>query len=109
TYKWSGAVGASGSQTVTATNNASLTSTSSFTVTPDTSNPSGGALTVNATAASSGGSNSTTSDPTFTISSRSDYVDSGSGIGSRSEERRVGKECRARGRPDDWRRRCSRR
>ena len=82
TYNWSGAVGASGAQTVTATNNASLTSTSSFTVTPDTSNPSGGALTVNATAASSGGSNSTTSDPTFAISSRSDYADSGSGLGS---------------------------
>src|SRR5207244_10304704 len=54
TYTWSGAVGATGSQTVTAHNNASNTNTNTFTITPDTSNPSGGALTVNATSASSG-------------------------------------------------------
>src|SRR5205085_503474 len=39
TYSWSGAVGATGSQTVTATNGATGTATSTFTVTPDTTKP----------------------------------------------------------------------
>src|SRR5207244_4387905 len=43
TYNWTGAVGASGSQTITSYNNASLSNTNPFTVTPDTTNPSGGA------------------------------------------------------------------
>jgi hypothetical protein len=81
TYSWSGAVGASGSQTVTASNNASLTSTGSFTVTSDTAAPTGGLLTVNGTVATSGGSNSTTSNPNFTIL-RTDYSDGGSGLAS---------------------------
>src|SRR5207247_5862619 len=62
--------------------NASLTSTSSFTISPDTSNPSGGALTVNATAASSGGSSSYNNAGSFTIGAISDYTDSGSGLAS---------------------------
>ncbi len=82
TYSWSGAVAASGSQTVTATNNANLTSSGSFTVTPDTSNPTGGALTVNGTAATGAGSSSTTTNPNFAINSRTDYTDSGSGLAS---------------------------
>ena len=81
-YSWSGAVAASGSQTVTATNNANLTSSGSFTVTPDTSNPTGGALTVNGTAATGAGSSSTTTNPNFAINSRTDYTDSGSGLAS---------------------------
>ena len=43
-YSWTGASGASGSQTVTAHNNAGLTSTASFTTTPDTAPPSGGSV-----------------------------------------------------------------
>jgi len=82
TYSWSGAVGASGAQTVTSYDNASLTSTASFTVTPDTTAPTGGALTVNGTAASGAGTSSTTSNPNFTIGSRTDYTDSGSGLAS---------------------------
>src|SRR5262249_7153794 len=82
TYNWTGAVAASGSQTVTATNNATLTNTNTFTVTPDTTNPANGALTVNAPAAASGGSSSTTSDPTFAIGTRTNYTDSGSGVAS---------------------------
>jgi hypothetical protein len=82
TYSWSGAVGASGAQTVTAYNNAGLTTTSSFTITPDTANPTGGALTVNGTAASGGGSTSSTTNSGFSISSRTDYTDGGSGIAS---------------------------
>jgi hypothetical protein len=83
-YSWSGAVSASGSQTVTAYDNAGLTSTASFTVTADTSTPTGGALTVNGTAASGAGTTSTTSNPNFTIGTRTDYTDSGSGLASSS-------------------------
>ena len=60
TYNWTGAVGASGAQTITSHNNATLTNTNTFTVTPDTSNPTGGALTVNGTTATGPGSTSTT-------------------------------------------------
>jgi hypothetical protein len=47
-YKWSGAVGASGAQSVTATNafGLSTTNASAFTVTPDTTAPSGGSVSV---------------------------------------------------------------
>src|SRR5205823_3676557 len=65
TYNWSGAVAASGSQTITATNNANLTNTASFTLTPDTTNPVSGALTVNSTAANGAGSSSSTTNPNF--------------------------------------------
>jgi hypothetical protein len=84
TYEWSGAVGASGAQSVTATNGVGLTATNSsaFTVTSDTTAPSGGALTVNGTAASGAGSTSTSTSTGFTIESRADYTDSGSGLAS---------------------------
>ena len=82
TYAWSGAAGASGSQTITDTNNTGLTNTSAFTVTPDTTAPSGGALTVNGTAASSSGTSSTTTSTSFTIGARTDYTDGGSGLAS---------------------------
>jgi hypothetical protein len=74
-YKWSGAVGASGAQSVTATNGFGLTTTnaSAFTVTSDTSAPTGGALSVNGTAASAGGSTSTSTETGFAIGSRTDY------------------------------------
>src|SRR5207237_5156365 len=71
-----------GSQTVTAHNNASLTNTNTFTLTPDTSNPSGGALTVNATTATGAGSSSYNSSGSFTIGAISDYSDAGSGLAS---------------------------
>src|SRR5262249_33136098 len=47
TSTWTAAVTASGTQPTTATNNATLTNTNTFTLTPDTTNPTGGALTVN--------------------------------------------------------------
>ncbi len=81
-YSWSGAVSASGSQTVTAYNNAGLTSTGGFTVTPDTSDPTGGALTVNGTAATGAGSSSSNSGGSWTIGAIGDYADSGSGLAS---------------------------
>jgi hypothetical protein len=82
TYNWTGAVAATGSQTITSYNNSSLTNSNTFTVTPDTTNPSGGALTVNATTATGAGSTSTTSNPTFAINTRTDYTDGGSGLAS---------------------------
>jgi chitobiase/beta-hexosaminidase-like protein len=82
TYNWTGAVAASGAQTVTASNNANLTNNQTFTLTPDTTNPTGGALTTNGTTATSGGSTSTTSDPTYAINTRTNYSDSGSGLAS---------------------------
>ncbi len=83
TYAWSGAAAtASGSKTVTATNNATGTTNSSFTVTPDTTNPINGAVSVNGTAATGGGSTSTTSSTSFSIDSRTDYTDAGSGLAS---------------------------
>jgi hypothetical protein len=82
TYNWTGAVGASGNQTITNYNNANLTNSNTFTVTPDTSNPTGGALTVNATNATGPGSTSTTSNPNFAIGTRTNYTDGGSGLAS---------------------------
>jgi hypothetical protein len=83
TYNWSGAVAASGSQTTTAHNNANLTNTNTFTITPDTTAPTGGALTVNGTNATGPGSTSTTSNPGFTIGTRTNYTEaSGSGLAS---------------------------
>jgi hypothetical protein len=87
-YTWSGAVAASGSQTVTASNNANLTNTGSFTVTPDTAVPTGGALTVNGTAATGAGSSSYNNTGSFTIGLRTDYTDSGSGLASSTLTRR---------------------
>ncbi len=83
TYNWSGAVSASGSQTTTAYNNANLTNTNTFTITPDTTAPTGGALTVNGTNATGAGSTSTTTNPGFTIGTRTNYTEgSGSGLAS---------------------------
>jgi hypothetical protein len=77
-YKWSGAVAASGAQSVTATNGAGLTATSAsaFTVTSDTTAPTGAALSVNGTAASAGGSTSQSTSTSFAIGSRTDYTES---------------------------------
>jgi hypothetical protein len=87
-YKWSGAVGASGAESATATNGFGLTATnaSAFTVTPDTTAPAGGALSVNGTAASGAGSASTATETGFAIDSRTDYAEtqtpSASGLAS---------------------------
>ncbi len=73
TYTWSGAgANASGGQTVTATNNAGVSASASFAVVPDTSAPTGGALSVNGTAASSSGSASYNVTGGFAIA-RTDY------------------------------------
>jgi hypothetical protein len=74
-YKWSGAVAASGAQSVTATNGAGLTATNSsaFTVAPDTTAPTGGALSVNGAVATGAGSASNATETGFAIESRTDY------------------------------------
>ncbi len=82
TYTWTGAVAATGSQTVTATNTTGLTATGTFTVTPDTTAPSGAALTVNGVAASGTGSSSSSTTGSFTVGTRTDYTDGGSGLAS---------------------------
>src|SRR5262249_39656010 len=74
TYTRPGAVTAPETQTTAATNNATLTNTNTFTLTPDTTNPTGGALTVNATTATSGGSNSYSNTGNYTISAINDYI-----------------------------------
>ena len=59
------------------------TSTTSLTFVSDLTAPAGGALTVNGTAATSGGASSqATNSTSFTIASRTDYTDSGSGLRS---------------------------
>ena len=68
-------------QAVTARNNArQLTASSTFTLTADSTAPTGGALTMNGVAASGGGSLSYDDDGTFTIGTRTDYTDASSGI-----------------------------
>jgi PKD repeat protein len=76
TYTWSGAgANAAGTQTVTATNNAGISSSSSFTVAPDVAPPGSGALTVNGAAATAAGSRSY-STGNFTIGTRTDFTES---------------------------------
>ena len=66
---------------VSAKNNAGSTTSENVTITVDTG-PTGGALTVNGVAATSGGSTSSTSSTSFSIGSRTDYTDGGSGLKS---------------------------
>lgn len=82
TYNWSGAVAASGPQTVTGTNYAGLTNSAAFTVTPDTATPINGALTVNSQVATPGGSSGYSTSTAFLIGSRANYTDPGSGLAS---------------------------
>jgi hypothetical protein len=76
-YKWTGAVGASGAQSATATNGVGLTTTNSsaFTVTSDTTAPSGGSVSV------PGRVNTASVAVTFSAGS-----DAGSGINAASGE-----------------------
>src|SRR5439155_4163612 len=76
-YGWSASTSASGSQTVTVTNNAGLTSSATFAVTPDTAAPSG------QSAALSGGPWYTSLSVPLTLANGSDAgagIDSASGV-----------------------------
>jgi PKD repeat protein len=73
TYTWSGAgASAAGAQNVTATNAAGLSASSSFEVVPDTTPPSGGALSVNGAAATAAGTSSYNVSGSFAIA-RTEY------------------------------------
>ena len=80
-----------GAKPVTARNQALLSSTATnFTLTSDAAAPTGGALTVNATVASGGGTQSYDNDGTFTIGLRTDYTDAASGLASSTLTREQG-------------------
>src|SRR5207237_2238135 len=72
TYSYSATATSNGAQSATTTNNAGRTGSASFTPTADSSAPAGGALTVNGTAASGGGTSSFDTDGNFTIGTRTD-------------------------------------
>ncbi len=74
TYTWSSS-SASGAKTVTAYNGVGLAGSSSFTLVRDVTAPAGGALTVNGTAATGGGSQSLSSTGSFPINLRTDYAE----------------------------------
>lgn len=67
---------------LTGTDNAGNAAPLITTVIWDNTAPTGGALTVNGTAATAGGSNSITTATSFTIGTRTDYTDAGAGIAS---------------------------
>jgi hypothetical protein len=67
--------------TVTATDGVGNSTSTSLTFVPDVTGPTGGALVVNGTAASSAGTTSVDGDGSFTIGTRTDYsADAGSGL-----------------------------
>ena len=75
TYSYTATATSNGSQNVTATNNAGRSANSNFTPTADSTAPAGGALSVNGTAATGGGSSSYDQDGTFTIGLRTDWTE----------------------------------
>src|SRR5439155_26275651 len=70
------------SDLITSYNNSTLTNTNTFTVTPDTTNPSGGALTVNSTKIGSAHIGTPVTSPTRTPTAASNNTDAGSGLAS---------------------------
>ncbi len=81
-----------GAKPVTARNQALLSSTATnFTLTSDSTGPTGGALTVNGTVATGGGSGSYDNDGNVTIGLRTDYnADGGSGVNTSTLTREDG-------------------
>ena len=67
-----------------------MTTGSAFTLTADSANPTGGALTVNSNAASGAGTQSYDNDGAFTIGSRVDYTDALSGLATSTLTREQG-------------------
>jgi len=87
TYTWSSST-AGGAQTVTATNGIGTSATSPFSLARDVTAPSGGALTVNGTAAAATATSSFNTTGSFAIGTRTDYAETqggtASGLGSSS-------------------------
>jgi hypothetical protein len=83
TFTWSANPSLPGTYTVTGADAAGNTTSTGLTFVNDTTAPTGGALTVNGTAAGAAGSTSQATNSTgFTIGSRTDYTDAGSGLKS---------------------------
>lgn len=83
TFSWTANPSAPSGYAVTASDGAGNTTTTPLTFISDTTAPTGGALSVNGTAATATGSTSqATNSTSFTIGSRTDYADSGSGLQS---------------------------
>src|SRR5207244_2536147 len=76
TYRYVATGSAPGTQSVTVTNGAGRTASASFDVVDDTNAPGGGALTVNGTTATGGGSVSYSTSGDFTIGTRTDWTES---------------------------------
>ncbi len=90
TYTLASPTEPNGAKTVTARNQALLTTGSNFTLTADSVAPTGGALTVNSVAASGGGTQSYDNDGAFTIGGRTDYTDATAGLASSTLTREQG-------------------
>jgi hypothetical protein len=75
TFSWSAGAGTPTSYTVTGADAAGNTTTSLLTFASDTAAPSGGAVTVNGQAATTGGATSSATSTNFTINSRTDYTE----------------------------------
>jgi hypothetical protein len=83
TFSWSANPTAPGSYSVSGTDKAGNPGSTALTFTSDVTAPASGALAVNGTAASTTGSTSqATNSTSFTIGSRTDYTDGGSGLKS---------------------------
>ena len=79
-----------GAKPVSGQNNAGRSNSSNFTLTSDTVDPTGGALVVNGVASSLAGTQSYDDDGSFTIGTRTDYVDTLSGLASSTLTREDG-------------------
>jgi hypothetical protein len=82
TYSYTATATTNGTQSVSATNAAGRSASSTFDLTDDSTAPTGGALTVNGTAASGGGGASYDTDGSFTIGTRTDYSETQSATAS---------------------------
>jgi hypothetical protein len=82
TFSWTANPTRPGTYTVTARDVAGNTGTTALTWTADATAPTGGALTVNGTAANAAGSTSFNKTGSYTIGTRTDYTDASSGIAS---------------------------
>ncbi|MGZ4209844.1 MAG: OmpL47-type beta-barrel domain-containing protein [Actinomycetota bacterium] len=82
-FSWTAGTTSAPTETVTGTDVAGNLTTTTLTFTEDSTGPTGGALTVNGTTASSGGTSSLNRTGTFPIDARADYnADAGSGVAS---------------------------
>ena len=82
TYSWTSGAGRPPNQTITIKDVAGNSATSVVTMTRDTTNPTGSALTVNGVGGTTAGSTSFNRTGAFTIGTRTDYTDAASGIAS---------------------------